>query len=196
MKCQRCQKREATVLIKQSVNGNESEILLCQECLAELGFANSIGFAFNNLFGSGASGPQSVSSANAPGLTGLYNSGVFVSGKKDEKVCRHCGTTLDEFRKKGRLGCSRCYETFDEQLGQIFRRIQSGDKHRGRRLVESKEKIEIDGIQAAIEELQGKIKAAVDVEDYESAARWKVEIAAAREKIEKLKEKTKGADAT
>ena len=189
MKCQRCQKREATVLIRQSINGHESEVLLCQECMIEMGSAGNYGFNFNNIPGSGFAAPQLFPSHNAPNLTGAYNSGVFVSGKKETPVCGHCNTTLEEIRKKGKLGCSHCYDTFEEQLGQIFRRIQSGDKHRGRRIAESKEKNEINGIQSSIEELQAKIKAAVEIEDYESAAKYKEEIDADRKKIARIEKK-------
>ena len=186
MKCQRCQKRDATILIRQSVNGHDSETLLCQDCMIEMGSAGNFGFNFSNNPGAGFAAPQQFPSHNAPNLTGAYNSGVFVSGKKDDKVCCHCNTTQDEIRKKGKLGCSHCYETFEEQLGQIFRRIQSSDKHRGRRIAESKEKNEINGIQAVIEELQLKIRAAVGIEDYENAAKYKEEIESNRDKIERI----------
>jgi len=190
MKCQRCQKREATILIKQSINGSEKEYALCQDCMVELGLANNFGFGFDNFLGAGFGSPQLFPSHNTQNLTGSYNSGVFVSGKKEEQICRHCNTTLDEVRKKGRLGCSYCYETFEEQLGQVFRRIQSGEKHRGRKMAESKEKNEINKLHEMIEELQCKIKAAVEKEDYESAAKWKTEILRNKEKIENF-EKTK-----
>lgn len=190
MKCQRCQKREATVLIRQFVNGHDSETLLCQECIIEMGSAGNFGFTFNsNIPGPGFTAPQQFPSHNAPNLTGAYNSGVFVSGKKETPGCGHCNTTLEEIRKKGKLGCSHCYETFEEQLGQIFRRIQSGDKHRGRRIAESKEKNEINGIQAVIEELKAKIRAAVEIEDYESASKYKEEIESNRKKIGRIEKK-------
>lgn len=186
MKCQRCQKKEATILIKQSYNGNDKEYALCQDCMVELGLANSFGFGFDNFLGAGFGSPQNFPSHNAQNLTGSYNSGVFVSGKKEEQICKHCNTTLDEVRKKGRLGCNYCYETFEEQLGQVFRRIQSGEKHRGRKMAESKEKNEINKLHELIGELQNRIKAAVEKEDYESAAKWKTEILRNKEKIENL----------
>ena len=186
MRCQRCQKREATILIKQSINGNEKEYALCQDCMAELGLTNSFGFGFENILGSGFGSPPSFPPYITQNLPGSYNSGVFVSGKKDEQVCKHCGTTLDEVRKKGRLGCSYCYETFEEQLAQVFRRVQSGETHRGRKIAESEEKTEMNKLYERITELQNLIKAAVEKEDYESAAKWKIEILKNKEKIESL----------
>lgn len=186
MKCQRCQKREATILIKQSINGKEKEYMLCQECMQELGLATGFGIDLDNYLGAGFISPQMFSSLNPQNSTGAYNSGVFVSGKKEVQVCEYCNTTLDEVRKKGRLGCSHCYDTFEEQLGQVFRRIQSGDKHRGRRIAESKEKSEVNKLHDLNEELQLKIKQAVEKEDYESAAICKTQILQNKEKIMSL----------
>lgn len=192
MKCQRCQKREATILIKQSVNGKEREYALCQDCMMELGLVNSFGLDLDNYLGAGFVSPQKFSSYNPSNTANNYNSGVFVPGIKEPQVCRHCNTTLDEIRKKGRLGCSYCYETFEEQLGQVFRRIQSGDKHRGRRIAESKEKSEMNKLHALNEELQMKIKDAVEKEDYESAAKWKAQILKNKETIEDLEKRRRG----
>ena len=192
MKCQRCQKREATILIKQSMNGQEKEYALCQDCMMELGLVNSFGLDLDNYLGAGFVSPKKFSSYNPSNTANNYNSGVFVPGIKEPQVCRHCNTTLDEIRKKGRLGCNYCYETFEEQLGQVFRRIQSGDKHRGRRIAESKEKSEMNKLHALNEELQMKIKDAVEKEDYESAAKWKTQILKNRETIEDLEKRRRG----
>jgi len=191
MKCQRCQKREATIMIKQSTNNSEKEYKLCQDCLYELGLAKSFGFDLDNYLGSGAISQHVNSHLNPQNLTGTYNSGVFVPGKKETQICTHCNTTLDEVRKKGKLGCSHCYESFEEPLGQVFRRIQSGDRHRGRKIAESKEKNEIDLLHRHNEELQSKIKQAVEVEDYMSAAKWKSQILQNKEKIESLEKAKK-----
>jgi len=188
MKCQKCQVREASILIRQSLNGSEKEYALCQDCMMELGFANSFGLDFDNFMETGSLSPKLFSSfsANTQNLAGAYNSGVFVPGKKEVRICRNCNTTLDEIRKKGRLGCSECYETFEEQLGQVFRRIQSGDRHRGRRIAESKEKSECDKLHERNEKLQAKIQEAVEKEDYESAAIFKTQILKNKETMANL----------
>ena len=191
MKCQRCQKREASILIKQSMNGKEKEYALCQDCMAELGLVNSFGLDLDNYLGAGFVSPQKPA-CNPSNMSAQYNSGVFVPGIKEPQVCRHCGTTLDEIRKKGRLGCNNCYETFEDQLGQVFRRIQSGDTHRGRKMAESKEKGEWNKLKAANEELQSKIKDAVDKEDYESAAKWKTQLLKNRESMVELEKTRQG----
>lgn len=187
MKCQRCQKKEATIMIRQVINGKEQEYKLCQDCAQEMGFGNGLGFDFDNFLTSGFFPSQIFAAMNPQNPSGSgYNLGVFVPGKQETKTCRFCNTTLDDIQQKGRLGCSHCYETFEEQLGQIFRRIQSGDKHRGRKIAETKEKGEIFKLYDMNEVLQQKIKEAVDKEDYESAAKWKTEIAVNKERIAEL----------
>ncbi|MHB1484357.1 MAG: hypothetical protein ACYCYI_06795 [Saccharofermentanales bacterium] len=191
MKCQRCQNKEATILIKQFINGKEQEYKLCPSCMKELGYANIYGLDLDNFLAGGAANPQQFTGAyNQPNMSGLYNSGVFVPGKHEVKACAHCNTTLDDIHRKGKLGCSYCYETFEDQLAQVFRRIQSGDTHRGRQLAESKENSEINKIISQNNELQQKIKEAVEIEDYENAAKYKMQILQNRERIaglEKIK---------
>lgn len=186
MKCQRCQNKEATILIKQFINGKEQEFKLCPSCMKELGYANIFGSDLDNFLTGGACGSQSFSPSSQSNVSALYNSGVFVPGKQEIQVCRHCNTTLDDIRKKGKLGCNYCYETFEDQLVQIFRRIQSGDTHRGRQLAESKENSEINKIINLNNELQHKIREAVEREDYENAAKYKMQILQNKEKIEAL----------
>lgn len=43
--------------------------------------------------------------------------------------CDSCGMTLDEFRKLGRLGCPRCYASFERQLGPLIARAHEGSTH-------------------------------------------------------------------
>ncbi|MHB8964149.1 MAG: UvrB/UvrC motif-containing protein, partial [Saccharofermentanales bacterium] len=127
------------------------------------------------------------SALNQLGNTAQVNTGVFIPGKEGSGICPNCRTTLAEFKEKGRLGCSHCYEAFDEQLIQVFRRIQSGEIHRGRKLAEAPESNEVREIQDKISKLQDMIKKAVAVEDYESAARHKTEIARLRLESDRLK---------
>lgn len=40
MKCQHCNKNEATAYFKQNINGNVTEMHLCEDCAKELGLMN------------------------------------------------------------------------------------------------------------------------------------------------------------
>lgn len=47
-------------------------------------------------------------------------------------ACPDCGMTLAEFRAKGRLGCPRDYEIFQEHLDPLIERIHNAKLHSGR----------------------------------------------------------------
>lgn len=185
MKCSRCSVNDATILIRQVINGKESEYSLCENCAKAIGLSVQTGPGFNGYPGTFFTG-NFFSALNQLGNTSQVNTGVFVPGKESSEVCTHCNTTLAEFKEKGRLGCSHCYEAFDDQLIQVFRRIQSGETHCGRKLAEAPESTEIREIQDRIFRLQEMIKKAVEVEDYESAARHKAEIARLKLETDKL----------
>ncbi|MHB1454955.1 MAG: UvrB/UvrC motif-containing protein [Saccharofermentanales bacterium] len=194
MKCSRCSVNDATILIRQVINGKESEYSLCENCAKAIGLSVQAGPGFNGYPGSFFTG-NFFSALNQLGNTSQVNTGVFVPGKEGSGVCPHCNTTLAEFKEKGRLGCSHCYEAFDDQLTEVFRRIQSGEIHRGRKLAEAPESSEMREIQDRIVNLQELIKKAVEVEDYESAAKHKTEIArlkleSAHLKVQQDKEST------
>jgi protein arginine kinase activator len=52
--------------------------------------------------------------------------------KKSGPACPDCGMTLDEFRKKGRLGCARDYEVFKTHIVEILERVHGARRHVGR----------------------------------------------------------------
>ena len=85
--------------------------------------------------------------------------------------------TLDEFRKKGRLGCPQDYEVFRAHLVEVLERVHGAVQHSGR----------IPGTAAAavsslgtgrIDVLRQELEHAIRAEAYESAARLRDEIRA------------------
>ncbi len=47
-------------------------------------------------------------------------------------TCPSCGTTMEDFRKSGLLGCAKCYEALRAELTPAIRRIQGRVQHAGR----------------------------------------------------------------
>lgn len=99
--------------------------------------------------------------------------------KKAGPACPACGMTLDEFRKKGRLGCPQDYEVFRAHLAEVLERVHGASRHEGR----------IPGGSAAaaapqsgpsgrIQHLRQELENAIRAEAYESAARLRDEIKA------------------
>lgn len=52
--------------------------------------------------------------------------------KENERACPGCGLTPADFKEHGRLGCSRCYETFEGKLSSVINKLHRGDSHLGK----------------------------------------------------------------
>lgn len=88
--------------------------------------------------------------------------------KKSGPACPDCGMTLDEFRKKGRLGCPRDYSVFKQHIAEIVERVHGARRHVGR--VPSGNQPRGDG-EPRLVELRRELEEAKGKEDYERAAR-------------------------
>jgi protein arginine kinase activator len=98
--------------------------------------------------------------------------------RRSELTCQGCSLTLDDFRKKGRLGCERCYETFGPHLGELLERVHGARKHVGR-LPGTSER-DLERLQH-LDTLRRELDAAIREEAYESAARLRDELKALEE---------------
>lgn len=167
MICQECNQRPAALHFTKIINGEKTEVHLCEKCAQEKGemfiFNGESGFTFNNL------------------LAGLLN--IDPNFQKpsqspfhqDEILqCDSCSMTFPQFLKVGRFGCSQCYETFKEQLIPVLRRLHSGNwTHNG------KIPKRIGGdiyLRKQIEELKSNLKDSIAKEEFEKAAEIRDEI--------------------
>jgi protein arginine kinase activator len=92
--------------------------------------------------------------------------------------CVHCGASWSTFQSSGRLGCSRCYLMFRDQLTALVDRIHSDEKHRGREPRAHPPQIEPS---RRIQRLEEELAEAVAAEDFELAAKL-------RDRIKDLKD--------
>ncbi|WP_010528958.1 UvrB/UvrC motif-containing protein [Lentibacillus jeotgali] len=174
MECQECHERPATLHFTQVINGEKTEVYVCEVCAKEKGYMNypEEGYSLQHL------------------LSGLLNS-TFESPKSTtgqqtkELKCPKCEMTLSKFKRLGKFGCPDCYETFADSLDPIFRRVHSGNtKHYGKIPAriggDMRLKKQVDVYK---EELQRLIKN----EAFEEAA-------TVRDKIKELEEQTRGDD--
>ncbi len=156
MKCEKCNEREATVLYKQTVNGVSTSAHLCAECAAkaqsEAGFAAHFplgGDLFGNLFGISAP-------VKAP------------ASKKCE-----CGATFADVRRAGKVACAKCYETFAAELEPTIRSLYGKAVHVGRAPAKRKA---VRDKQKRLTQLKNELRAAIEAENFEDAARLRDEI--------------------
>jgi protein arginine kinase activator len=110
--------------------------------------------------------------------------------KKGGPACPHCGLTLEEFRRKGRLGCAKDYEVFGPHIAELLERVHGARVHVGRlpanlaevqpKLAEVAEALKEAANQTEREsrlvELRAKLAAAIREEAYERAAKLRDEL--------------------
>ena len=158
MKCQECQQRQATLHFTKIINGEKTEIHLCENCAKEKGehIPGSNTFSIHQLL-SGLlhfehPDPQESEQKTAP----------------RERMCENCQMTYSQFVEIGRFGCASCYEAFDDKLDPVLRRVHSGNiRHHG------KIPKRIGGgikRQKEINALKMQIKEHIESEEFEKAA--------------------------
>lgn len=126
MICQECNERPATLHFTKIINGQKAEFHYCDKCAQEKGemfmLDGGSGFSINNL------------------LAGLLSFDPVIQQAKHESIprnevlqCEHCKMTFKQFLNIGRFGCAHCYDTFNDRLIPILKRLHSGnDEHHGK----------------------------------------------------------------
>jgi protein arginine kinase activator len=95
-------------------------------------------------------------------------------------TCESCGTTHQDFKKGGRLGCEACYHVFRPVLEPLLDGMHAGVKHLGKVPSRSVKKKSDDDSE---ELLSKELKKAVEEENYEKAAKL-------RDRLKKLQAKS------
>ncbi len=152
MKCEKCQKRKATVHLTEILEeGEKRELHLCEEC--------------------------SRGQTGSVELMGMLSTAFTPEQSADDPVglrCESCGLGYMEFRSRGRLGCPRCYDVFRVPLEPLLEKIHSGTKHLGKAPDES---AAVDRTrERTLVEMRRKLQTAVREERYEEAASLRDEL--------------------
>lgn len=159
MKCQKCGVKEATTHVKRTVNGNSAEYHLCSECAGEMGYENifsGMSFNLNNFFGS------FLGEGTKP-----------AHGAVSQRHCSLCGSSFEDIAESGKVGCAECYTTFYDRLLPSLQRIHGRTEHSGKIPASAGPKAKKI---KQLEELKGKMSAAVNEQNFEEAARLRDEI--------------------
>jgi protein arginine kinase activator len=162
MVCDNCGSGEPVIHLTQIVNNEMTTVHLCEKCGAEKGLEPS-------------SGSENIPLADFLAQMG-EGEGARGEGSAPGRSCEFCGLTFREFRETGRLGCPHCWETFSGHLRGLVRRIHGSTRHVGKvYLAPDATGAEVE---ARVEGLRRKLVRAVELEDFESAARLRDEIRA------------------
>ena len=151
MKCDNCEKRDATVHLTEIKDKKKIEMHLCEQCAQEKGITQKAHFpAISELL-------QTLSAAEA--------------ARKKQKTpsvkCPNCGLSLARFRSSGRFGCAYDYTAFREHIAQMIEGIHDSTQHVGKIPARAGEQVLKARERKA---LHGRMKDAIGREDYEEAA--------------------------
>ncbi len=152
MLCDECRERDASVHLTQAAGGEVTQRHLCAKCAAEQGIETTVTTPPKHVIGEFLQAVQQQASA----------------AQADAVRCTYCAMTLRDFRATGRLGCSRCYATFEQSLRELLRRVQGSAKHVGRRYVPPA--VDVLAKATTIGELRDRLRRAVENEEFEVAA--------------------------
>ncbi|MCX5716652.1 MAG: UvrB/UvrC motif-containing protein, partial [Candidatus Omnitrophica bacterium] len=167
MLCDICGKNEATVHLTEIINNAVTKLHLCEDCAKTKASQMEEQFGLAELLG------------------GLADFGLQIESAEMSKLkCSNCGFTYMDFKKVGRLGCGEGYNAFQENLTQLLRRIHGSDQHYGKAPIKAKAAVKVrDGIQ----ELKARLAKAVQLEEFEEAAKLRDQIRESEKKIDKKK---------
>jgi protein arginine kinase activator len=153
MICENCNKNTATVHVTKILNDKKTELHLCEQCAKQSeGVPFDTSFTINNF------------------LTGLldsiHDSPIKVDYIKTTK-CDHCGMSYGKFKQLGRLGCSQCYNAFQEKLLPLIKRVQGSEAHTGKVPKRAGASILM---KKEIKRLKAELEKAIRSEEFEKAA--------------------------
>ena len=187
MLCENCHQNEASIHYTEIINGVKREHYLCMECARKLNF----------------SGLGDMSDTEFPFvrlLTGLLSAGGGGKELEDSPMmhvcCPGCGMSFDEFTMVGKFGCAECYAVFAPLIKDNMKRIHGDSVHRGKKYKSGSGDMPVSGERndnnlaimkdenddpvETLKELNRKLREAVEIENFEEAAKL-------RDKIRMLK---------
>lgn len=183
MLCEKCGIREANIKYTEVYGGVKTEHNLCAQCAKEMDLG-----AYSALLEGEFPLGKFLSS-----LLGLTDTAASPTPAQ-EVICPTCRTTYEEFIKNSRFGCADCYHVFDPLIRGKIRKLQENSAHTGKQprmrsqrqaetAVSSRGELEFTP-KEQLRQLDRRLKAALEAEDYEEAA-------LCRDKIRALKEEQK-----
>ena len=158
MLCENCKKNEASAHFTQIINGEKQEFNICESCAKEV---NGFKMPGDMAFGSSFSFLNILS-----GIMDYMGPSQNIS-KAQVPTCENCGTTYNEFKKHGLLGCSQCYKNFSPTITPVIKRVQGNLEHVGK----IPKKLGKDIMEKRrVSKLKEDLQKAIANEEYEKAA--------------------------
>ncbi|MCA9732171.1 MAG: UvrB/UvrC motif-containing protein [Deferribacteres bacterium] len=155
-RCQICEMHQATMKVKAMRNGEEVELHICNDCARFKGLITD----------EKATESELATFFKKASMNILGTDPEKETKKFAELECSTCGLTFNDFQKDGLFGCSNCYETFQEELEPLLRRIHGSSKHIGSR----PRPLRVIANEPDMAALKRELHTAISQENYERAA--------------------------
>ena len=162
MLCEKCHKNTATTHIRTVINGVVTEKNLCGFCAASEGYSKFSNNSFASM------------------LASMFGN-ELATGNIKEVRCECCGTAFSDIAETGKMGCSNCYQTFNNKLIPYLRRVHGTTEHIGKRLNTAPSGLVAVSNESQKDKLRTQLLEAVKAEEFEKAA-------VLRDEIRKLEE--------
>lgn len=166
MLCQICKQAKANIHTLCLEGGEWVQHHICEKCALGAGPGSALETgSVIKLFG------QMLAQAGEPSSEAGAATGVR---------CPGCGQSHEQFQNNRRLGCARCYDTFQSELEQIFLRVQDKAVHCGK--VPDRPRNPPPS-PLELRRLAENLQRAVQEERFEEAARYRDEINRLRQEL-------------
>ncbi|MBE6638448.1 MAG: hypothetical protein E7616_03195 [Ruminococcaceae bacterium] len=153
MICERCKHKKATVRYTYTVNGSTNVYSLCEDCY--------LAVSGSDYFFSGW----------------LFPGSIQLNADTNPKLkCDLCGSGFDDIAANGKVGCARCYRTFEKKLAPMIARLHGDNAFK-----QDNCQVESSASMRLIE-LQQQMDKAIEEENFELAAKLRDEIKALNQK--------------
>ena len=108
-------------------NGRNNIFNLCEKCIKN--YIETIPYSYENF-----NKKDDIEIIHIKTQKETYH---FINGieqkEEDLKVSCECGTTQEDIQIRKSVGCSKCYDHFEEELKRIIKKVQPNMKHMGKR---------------------------------------------------------------
>lgn len=142
---------KATIFYTQIVQGQMKKVCLCEECANEQGIMNPEGFSLADII-----------------MKAQPQQAQLVTEMNPSTQCDHCGFTLQDLRKVGRLGCSHCYVVFRGEILPMLDKMHKGATHVGRA---PEGMLKVKQVEKNLADQKQELELAIKAENFEEAAR-------------------------
>lgn len=167
MICEKCKEREAILNLSKMLNGEVTNIWLCEKCIKKFG---------KDIFSDIAGDKESYASFN--NLLSIIFDDMGKKNESSKTECNRCGTKLKEIENGKLIGCEECYKIFEKNINKIVEKNNTYNEHKGDIPNRLGEEIRNKRI---LRELEKELEIAIVIEAYEKAAEL-------RDEIKKLKD--------